>query len=88
MGMKLRDFVKSDSLKLTDDRIDELLISILGMPENLCIEIGFLRSRKDEYNYGKDSLLPMKASREYVKNDVKKVSVFLNDENNMGANAA
>lgn len=88
MGMKLRDFVKSDSLKLTDDRIDELLISILGMPEDLCIEIDFLRRENEEYKYVKSSLLPIHASREYVQNEEKKEKIFINDENNMGANAA
>ncbi|EST89909.1 hypothetical protein [Vagococcus lutrae] len=88
MGIKLRDFVKNKELELTNEVIDDLLISIIGQPKRLCLETNFLKSETGNYNYINGTLLPYYSSRGYGIKSNSKQSVTMSGENKLGVQAA
>ena len=91
MGMKLKDFVKDDNLKLTETQIENLLVSILGEPDDLFNEIRMLKTIVKEYTYSKgSSLVPMYPSQGYSSSNSNMMERFVEkySNNNIEADAA
>ena len=91
MGMKLKDFVKDDNLKLTETQIENLLVSILGEPDDLFNEIRMLKTIVKEYTYSKGfSLVPMYPSQGYSSSNSNMMERFVEkySNNNIEADAA